>query len=94
MERCRTCHVPGVALEAHLGLSADLDAGLPLSAVGRRGQRGSVREFSFSGALLLMAKVETQNSHSQKSLATLAQPPTGSSWILICTRGCQETKKV
>ena len=92
----RTCHVPGVALEPHLGLSADLDAGLPLSAaaVGGRGQRGSAgREFSFSGAVSLMAKVETRNSHSQKLLATLAQPPTTLLCILIFTMRCQEAKK-
>ena len=47
----RTCHVPGVPLEAGLGLSGDLDPGA--AAVGVQ------REFSLSGAVLLILLLMT-----------------------------------
>ena len=43
-----TCHIPGVPLEAGLGLSGDLDPGAD-AALG-----GVQREFSLSGAVLLL----------------------------------------
>ena len=45
----RTCHVPGVPLEAGLGLSGDLDPGAAAAALGH-----VQREFSLSGAVLLI----------------------------------------
>ena len=58
-----TCHIPGVPLEAGLGLSGDLDPGAAAAALGR-----VQREFSLSGAVLLLMTV-TEKSGNGKHTA-------------------------